>query len=109
MKKVLKFIRKADWVSFLPLLFVLAFQFLPVAAFAADEASTMLNDTTTNILNFIGGAWVKTILIISLCASAIVYAVNKDNDKIKRNALAVGIAGGILMVASALVGVVYTK
>jgi type IV secretory pathway VirB2 component (pilin) len=47
--------------------------------------------------------FIKTILIIMLCASAIAYAFNKDNEKIKRNCIVIAIAAGILISASTLV------
>ena len=104
MKRFVKFIRKIDWAAFLPLLFVLIFHFFPVSAFAQVKE---LDDTLTKIKDFITSPWVKTVLIISLCASAITYAVNKDNDKIKRNCIAIGIAGIILICATSIVDLVW--
>ena len=103
MKKVLNVLKKIDPAAFLPLLFVLFFYFLPTKAFAqVKELDTALD----SILNFVKSPWVKTVLIISLCASAITYAVNKDNDKVKRNCIAIGIAGIILICATSIVGIV---
>jgi hypothetical protein len=51
--------------------------------------------------------FIKVILACFLCGSAIAYAFNKDNEKIKRNALAIGIGAAILIGASSIVNMVW--
>ena len=75
----------------------------------AQDALTKLNTTAGNVLEIITGDFVKTILVIALCASAICFGVFKDNDKMKRNAIAVGISAAILMTATFLVDLVWVK
>ena len=74
----------------------------------AQDAIAQLNSTATTILGHFQSPFVKAILAIFLCGSAIAYAFNKDNEKIKRGAIAVGIAAIIVMGASGIVGLVWT-
>jgi len=53
------------------------------------------------------GPVIKTILIIMLAACAVAYGFNKDNEKIKRNILAIGVATAILMASTFIVGLVW--
>ena len=45
----------------------------------------------------------RIILAIFLCGAAVAYGFNKDNEKIKRNAIAVLISAGILTAAREIV------
>ena len=60
------------------------------------------------ILEIFTSYFVKVILAIMLCGSAVAYAFNKDNDKIKRNAIAVGIATAILITATSIIGAIWS-
>ena len=60
-----------------------------------------------NILEIFTGPFVKTILIILLCATAVTFAFNKDNEKMKRNCIIIGVSCGILIAASEIVDAVW--
>jgi type IV secretory pathway VirB2 component (pilin) len=60
-----------------------------------------------SIMGVFTGPFVKTILVICLCGCAVAYAFNKDNEKMKRNVIAIGIAIGILVGASFIVGAIW--
>ena len=61
-----------------------------------------------SILGIMTGDFVRIILAIFLCGSAIAYGFNKDNDKVKRNCIAIGVAAAILISASSIVGWVWS-
>jgi type IV secretory pathway VirB2 component (pilin) len=60
-----------------------------------------------SIMGVFTGPFVKTILVICLCGCAVAYAFNKDNEKMKRNVIAIGIAISILVGASFIVGAIW--
>jgi len=66
-----------------------------------------LNTMAENVLNIFTGTFFKTVFGIILCGSAVAFAYNKDNEKIKKNALAIGIAAGIIFSASNIIGMVW--
>jgi hypothetical protein len=70
----------------------------------AQDAISKMESVADKILGVFTGNLVRAILAIALCASAVVYATNKDNDKVKRGCLAVGVAGVIIISASGIVG-----
>jgi hypothetical protein len=80
-----------------------AFSF-PLYAVDMPDELTSLADSIKNIMS---GAFVRTLLIIFLCASAITYAFNKDNEKVKRNCIAIGVAAAILVAATTIVGAIF--
>jgi type IV secretory pathway VirB2 component (pilin) len=67
------------------------------------EAISKMQTAADSILEILTGSLVRAILAISLCACAVVYATNKDNEKVKRGCLAIGISGLIIMSASSIV------
>ncbi|MDR1374192.1 MAG: TrbC/VirB2 family protein [Treponema sp.] len=67
-----------------------------------------MEDLATSILDIFTGPFVRIILAIFLCGSAIAYGFNKDNEKIKRNCIAVGVSAAIIIAASAIVDAVWT-
>ena len=71
-------------------------------AFAQDAIGKM-NTVAQNVLNIFKSDLVKAILAISLCCCAVAYAMNRDNDKVKRGALAVGVASVIIISAAEIV------
>lgn len=85
---------------------------LILAAFpaAADSALMPSGMTTlaTSIKEIMTGDFVKIILACFLCGSAIAYAFNKDNEKVKRNCIAIGVGAAILIAASSIVDAVWT-
>jgi hypothetical protein len=72
-------------------------------AFAQDAIAKM-ESVADKVLGIFTGTLVRTILAISFCGCAVAYAANKDNDKVKRGALAVGIASIMIIAASGIVG-----
>jgi type IV secretory pathway VirB2 component (pilin) len=76
--------------------------------FAADLMPPGMSTLAEGIREIFIGPFVKTILIIFLCGCAVAYAFNKDNEKMKRNCIAIGVACGILIAASSIVEAVWS-
>ena len=103
--------KKQSVLMFAPFIKIGAFLtvfFLSNPLFAQD-AVAQLNTTADKLLALFTSPFVKVSLAIMLCGSAVAYAFNKDNDKIKRSAIAIGIAAIIIMGATGIVGLVWTK
>ena len=98
--------KKIYWKpAFGMLLFALA-----APAFAADDVLPPgLTTLSKNILGVFTGPFVKTILVIAVCGCAIGYAYNKDNEKAKKNLIAIGVAVAILACASFIVGTIFNS
>lgn len=73
-------------------------------AFAQNDAIAKMEAVSDKVLGLFTGTLVRTILAIAFCCSAVAYAMNKDNEKVKRGALAVGIASVMIIAASGIVG-----
>jgi type IV secretory pathway VirB2 component (pilin) len=84
-------------------LITLAFAALPLSA---QEGMDRIQSLADKVLEVFQGPFVKTILVIFLCGSAVAYGFNKDNEKIKRNCIAIGVACAILVAASSIVGMI---
>ena len=84
--------------------FFLSFPVLMAQTSIVPSDMTSLAD---NILGVFTSPFIRVLLAIFLCGSAIAYAFNKDNEKIKRNSIAVGISAAILVVATSLVDVIW--
>jgi hypothetical protein len=69
----------------------------------AQDAIAKMTSVADKVLAVFTGPLVRAILAIALCASAVVFATNKDNEKVKKGAFAVGIAGVIIAGASTIV------
>ena len=76
--------------------------------FAQDIIPKGMQNLADGIYKALTGNFVKVLLAIFLCGSAIAYAFNKDNEKVKRNAIAVGVAAAILITAQTIVGAVWS-
>ena len=85
--------------AFFILLFLLFFMAMPVFAQSAASAVSTMNDVAVKILEVMKGPLIKTILVIALCGCAIAFAVNKDNQRLRNGAIAIGVAVVILMAA----------
>jgi hypothetical protein len=72
--------------------------------FAQNDAIAKMESVSNKVLDLFTGTLVRTILAISFCCSAVAYAMNKDNEKVKRGALAVAIASVMIIAASGIVG-----
>jgi len=61
-----------------------------------------------SVLDIFTGTFMRVIFAIFLCGSAVAYAFNKDNEKVKRSCIAIFIAAAICIGASGIVGAVWT-
>jgi type IV secretory pathway VirB2 component (pilin) len=76
-------------------------------AFAQDLLPAGMNNLMTSILEVFTGPFVKGILVVCLCGCAVAYGFNKDNEKMKRNIIAIGVAVAILCTASFIVDAIW--
>jgi len=60
-----------------------------------------------NIMKIFTGNFVRVIMIICLAGCAVAYGFNKDNEKMKRNIIAIGIAIGIIVGAQTIVKAIW--
>jgi type IV secretory pathway VirB2 component (pilin) len=77
------------------------------AAGGSDLMPAGMQSLADGILEIFTGAFVKTILIIMLAGCAVAYGFNKDNEKMKRNIIAIAVAVGILVAASSIVDAIW--
>jgi type IV secretory pathway VirB2 component (pilin) len=89
--------------SDLKLLFLLLLLAAAAPVFAQDIMPPGMTNLANSIMAIFTGPFVRTILIIFFCATAVTYAFNKDNEKMKRNCIAIGIGIGLLVAASSIV------
>jgi len=87
------------------------FLMLPLAAaaplFAADIMPKGMTTLVDNVVDVFTGKFVRGILICCLAGCAVAYGFNKDNEKMKRNIIAIGIAIGILVAAATIVDAIW--
>jgi type IV secretory pathway VirB2 component (pilin) len=76
--------------------------------YAQDLLPAGMQSLAEGIKEVITGDFVKIILVIIFCGSAIAYAFNKDNEKIKRNCIVVAVGVALLMGASAIIDAVWS-
>jgi len=70
-------------------------------AFAqADRAFAKMNTLAENIANVFRQPFVRIILGIAFSGAGLAYAVNKDNDKVKRSCIAIAIASALIIAGS---------
>lgn len=86
---------------------VFLFTILPMPLFASIVPSGMYT-LADNIVGVFTGPIVRTILVIALCGTAIAYGVNKDNDRMKKGIIAVGVSIALLIASTAIVDAVWT-
>jgi type IV secretory pathway VirB2 component (pilin) len=87
------------------------FLMLLLAAAAPLFADIMPPGMTTladNVVAIFTGKFVRAILICCLAGCAVAYGFNKDNEKMKRNIIAIGVAIGILVAAASIVDAVWS-
>ena len=89
-------------------LYFFSFLFLSMPLFAQVALPSGMQSLADGVLGIFRSQFVTVILAIFLCGAAVAYAFNKDNEKIKRNAIAVGIAAAILVVAQTVVDTIST-
>ena len=76
--------------------------------FAQDIVPPGLTRLTDQIVDIFAGDLVKGILIACLAGCGVAYGFNKDNEKMKRNIIAIGVAIAIIATASFIVGKIFT-
>jgi type IV secretory pathway VirB2 component (pilin) len=79
-----------------------------IQVFAQGLMPSGMTGLAQGVLDVFTGPFVKVVLAIFLCGSAIAYGFNKDNEKIKRNAIAIGVAAAILIGAQSVVNAVWS-
>ena len=102
--------RTPKYVLFLPLIKAsafIAYLFSSLTLFAQSSLPPGMQNLAQGILDIFTSPFIKVILAIFLCGSAVAYAFNKDNEKVKRNCIAIGIATGILICATGIVGAIW--
>jgi hypothetical protein len=102
MKKIIGSIRVRYRKAGMTLFFALAG--VPGAFAQSTLLPQGLNDLPKQIYDVFKSDFIKFILICLLCGCAVTYAFNKDNEKIKKNIIAIGVAAAILMAAQFIVG-----
>jgi len=84
----------------------------PLLLATATPAFAIVPDGMTSladsILSVFTGPLVRTILVIFLAACAVAYGFNKDNEKMKRNIIAIGIAIGVIVAAQFIVDAIWS-
>jgi len=80
---------------------------LPLFAQSGDLVPQGLTSLSTSVMNIFTGGIVKTILICCLAGCGIAYGFNKDNEKMKRNIIAIAIGIAIVVGAQTIVGVIW--
>jgi len=101
-----EFVLKKSQIKILFLFLFLAAA-LPLFAKGGDIVPPGMTNLMNSILAVFTGGFVKAILIICLCGCAVAYGFNKDNEKMKRNIIAIGVAIGILVAASQIVDTIW--
>ena len=91
----------------LSFLWIYFFFSLPLLFAQQDIVPPGMQTLADNILRVFAGNFIRVLLAIFLCGSAIAYAFNKDNEKIKRNCIAIGVASAILVVAQTLITLIW--
>ena len=87
--------------------------FLPLLTLAAANAAAQvelppgMTNLVESIFEVFTGPFVKTILVLCLCGCAVAYGFNKDNEKMKRNIIAIGISIALLVCAEFIVEAVW--
>ena len=86
---------------------IFTFLFLASPLFATNIMPAGMQNLAEAILGIFTSFFMQVILAIFLCGAAVAYAFNKDNEKIKRNAIAIGVSAGILVGAQAIVKAIW--
>ena len=89
-------------------LFALFMAVVPLSAFDNVIPGT-LQTLADQIVGVFTGLFVRAILVIMLSAAAVTYAFNKDNEKMKRNCIAIIVGAAIIIAAQEIVGRVFTS
>ena len=89
-------------------LFALFMAAVPFAAFAQQPLiPAPMYSLAERIRDVFTSTFVRMILVIILSATAVTYAFNKDNEKMKRNCIAIIVGAAIIMSATFIVDLVF--
>ena len=94
--------------SHLKIFFLMLLLAAAMPLFAADLLPSGLNSLSVQVVEIFTGGLVRTILICCLAGCAVAYGFNKDNEKMKRNIIAIAISIAIIVGASGIVEAVWT-
>jgi len=89
---------------------IMFFMLLLAAAmpmFAQDIMPSGMQNLVDSILKIFIGDFVRAIMVICLAGCAVAYGFNKDNEKMKRNIIAIGVAIAIIVAAQSIVGAIW--
>jgi len=79
-------------ISQLKIVFLMLLLFAAFPLFAQGIVPPGLTNVAASIKDVFTGPIVKTILVCCLAGCAIAYGFNKDNEKMKRNIIAIAVA-----------------
>lgn len=85
--------------------FILLFLAMPIFA---QDAITAMNNVATKILEVFKSPLIKTILVIALCGAGVAFAINKDSQRVRNSAIAIGVAAIILIAAPGIVDLLFS-
>ena len=91
-------------ILFLPFLLAASADLFAQGRSIVPQGLTNLGDS---IMGVFTGPLVKTILICCLAGCGVAYGFNKDNEKMKRNIIAIGIGIAIIVGAQWIVGAIW--
>ena len=86
---------------------LMVFLFLAFRVFAADVLPSGMQNLADTILEVFTSKFVQVIFAVFFCGAAVAYGFNKDNEKIKRSAVAIGIASALIASASGIMGTIW--
>ena len=88
------------------LVLLVLFSFFSVPLFA-QAAITQLQGVADTIKGILTGNLVRTIVVIALIGSFIAFAVNKDNQRVRANSIAVGISAVVIGTAGLIIDLIW--
>jgi type IV secretory pathway VirB2 component (pilin) len=91
----------------LKILFLVLLLAAAVPLFAQDIMPAGMTTLVENIMKIFTGRFVQVILIICLAGCAVAYGFNKDNEKMKRNIIAIGVAIALIVGAQVIVKAIW--
>jgi ABC-type uncharacterized transport system permease subunit len=94
-------------ISQLKILFFMLFLVAAMPLFGLDLIPPGMSNLSKDVVDIFTSDIVKGILIACLAGCAVAYGFNKDNEKMKRNIIAIAVAIAIIGSASFIVGKVF--
>jgi len=91
----------------LKILFLMLLLAAAAPLFAQDIMPAGMTKLAENVRDIFTGSLVKIILVCCLIGCAIAYGFNKDNEKMKRNVIAIAIAIGVIVAAQSIVDAIW--